>query len=70
MKKTALALAITLVVSWVTIKFVLFAAWHAQTFFSTLSSTGQWIVVGVQVLIGVAALAFVGVRSMRRLRRE
>jgi hypothetical protein len=68
MKKTVLAVVLTLVISWVTIQFVLFAAWHAQTFFSTLSATGQWIVVGAQVAIGVVALSLVGMRAYRKLR--
>lgn len=70
MKKILLALVLTLVVSWVTIKFVLFAAWQAQTFFSTLSATGQWVVVGAQVLVGVVALSVVGLRTYRKLRKK
>jgi hypothetical protein len=70
MKKTLLALVLTLVISWATVKFVLFAAWQAQNFFGTLSATGQWAVVAVQLVIGVAALAIVGVRTYRRMRRK
>lgn len=68
MKKTLLALALTLVVTWLTVKFILFAAWQAQTFFATLPAAGQWAVVGAQVLIGVAAIVVIGLRIYRKRR--